>query len=48
MKTKMALFVSGSLKYLPCAKDEENGSSSPKEEGIPASQDRCSRTYHTS
>lgn len=31
MKTKMALFVPGSLKYLTCAEDEKNGSSSSKE-----------------
>lgn len=47
MKTKMALFVSGSLRYLICAEDEKNGSSSSKEEGIPASQVRCCESCHT-
>lgn len=40
MKTKMALFTSGSLKYLICAEDKKDGSA--KEEGIPGSQDVCS------
>lgn len=42
MKTKMALFASGSLTYLTCVEDEKNGNSSSKEEGILASQDRFS------
>lgn len=43
----MALFVSGSLKYLTCAGGEKNGSSSSKEESNPASQVRCSGSCHT-
>jgi hypothetical protein len=47
MKTKMVLFASGSLnsfKYLICAEEKRMA----KEEGIPGSQNRCTRSYHIS
>lgn len=40
MKTKMAIFASGSIKSLIWAKDKKDGGT--KEEGISGSRDVCS------
>lgn len=48
MKTKMALFASGSLTHRTCVEDEKNGNSSSKEKGIPTSQDSRSGSCYIS